>query len=121
MKYIIITIGILILSSCGNSNEKKVIPNFQENDLSFLHLRFGYDKSNKWIKNPDNILILHETFKKIGYNNLISNDEWKDDWNWWLDVKKSPKHLIDSLEITFENYQEAPKYYREFLERRNKE
>ena len=118
MKYIIITIGILILSSCGNSNERKVIPNFQENELSFLHLRFGYDKSNKWIKNPDNILMLHETFKKIGYDNLISNDEWEEDWNWWLDVKKSLKHLIDSLEITFENFEKAPKYYREFWQRR---
>lgn len=118
MKYISIIIGILILSSCGNSNERKVIPKFKENELSFLHLRFGYDKSNKWIKNSDNILMLHETLKKIGYINLINNDEWEEDCSWWLDVKKSPKHLIDSLEITFENYQEAPKYYREFWQRR---
>jgi len=121
MKDIILTIGILILISCGGSNEKKTIPTYQENDLSFLHLRFGYDKSNKWIKKPENILMLHETFKKIGYKNLISKDDWRSGWNWWLDVKKSPKDMIDSLEITYSNHQESPKYYREFWQRRVEE
>ena len=121
MKDIILTIGILILISCGGSNEKKTIPTYQENDLSFLHLRFGYDKSNKWIKKPENILMLHETFKKIGYKNLISKDDWRSGWDWWLDVKKSPKDMIDSLEITYSNYQESPKYYREFWQRRVEE
>jgi len=121
MKDIILTIGILILISCGGSNEKKTIPTYQENDLSFLHLRFGYDKSNKWLKKPENILMLHETFKKIGYKNLISKDDWRSGWNWWLDVKKSPKDMIDSLEITYSNHQESPKYYREFWQRRVEE
>ena len=121
MKNIILTIGILILSGCGNSNERKVIRNFQENELSFLHLRFGYDKSNNWIKKPDNMLMLHETFKKIGYENLIKQEQLEDDWNWWLDVKKSPKILIDSLEITYNDYEESPKYYREFWQRRMNE
>jgi len=121
MKNIILTIGILILISCGGSNEKKTIPTYQENDLSFLHLRFGYDKSNKWLKKPENILMLHETFKKIGYKNLISKDDWRSGWNWWLDVKKSPKDMIDSLEITYSNHQESPKYYREFWQRRVEE
>lgn len=86
--------------------------------MSFLHLRFGYDKSNKWIRKPENILMLHETFKKIGYKNLLSTRDWESDWNWWLDIKKSPKDMIDSLEITYSNYQESPKYYREFWQRR---
>ena len=118
MKNTILIIGILIFLSCENSNEKKVIPNFQEKELSFLHLRFGYDKSNNWIKEPKNILMLHETFKKIGYENLISNEDWTSEWNWYLDVKKSPKHLIDSLESTYSNFQGSPKYYREFWQRR---
>ena len=75
MRYIIITIGLILLSSCGNNNERKIIPEFHENELSFLHLRSGYDKSNEWIKNPDNIILLHETFKKIGYGNLLTNEE----------------------------------------------
>ena len=118
MKYIILTIGLILLSSCGNNNERKIIPEFHENELSFLHLRSGYDKSNKWVKNPDNIILLHETFKKIGYGNLLTNEEWEIDHNWWLGVNKSLRVLIDSLEITYEDYQGAPKYYREFWQRR---
>lgn len=121
MKYIILTLGILILESCGNSNEKNLIPTFQENELSFLHLRFGYDKSNDWIKNPENLNMVHETFKKIGYETLLSQGQWEDYWNWWLDVKNSPENLIDSLEITYNEYEESPKYYQEFWQRRIKE
>lgn len=104
--------------SCGNSNEEKVIPNFKESELSFLHLRFGYEKTDNWIKNPENIMMIHETFKKIGYENLITKEEWIESGIWWLDVWKSPNNLIDSLELTYGNYKESPKYYREFWERR---
>jgi hypothetical protein len=61
-----------MLLSCGNSNEKKVLPNYQEKELSFLHLRFGYDKTNNWIKKSENILMLHETFKKNRIQKIIS-------------------------------------------------
>lgn len=112
---------MLILLSCGNTSNKKVIPNFEENKLSFLHLRNGYDKSNNWIKKPENILMIHETLKKIGYKNLIHEELWTSEWNTYLDVSKKPKDLIDSLEITFENQESSPKYYREFWTRRKKE
>lgn len=121
MKKLFIITGVLILLSCGNSNDKKTIPTFQEKELSFLHLRFGYDKSDKWIKRPENILMLHETFMKIGYTNLINKEDWESNWNWWLDVKRSPKTLVDSLEITYSNYEESEKYYREFWQRRIEE
>lgn len=98
-----------------------MIPKFHEKELSFLHLRFGYDKTNNWIKKPENILMIHETFKKIGYNNLISKEDWESDWNWYLDVSKSPKNLIDSLELTFIEIEESPKYYKEFWGRRKSE
>ena len=117
----ILIIGVLVLLGCSNNHERKSIPNFQERELSFLHLRFGYDTSNIWIKKPENILMLHETFKQIGYKNLVSDEQWTSDWNWYIDVNKSPKNLIDSLELTFEVYNESPKYYREFWLRRMKE
>ncbi len=120
MKNIILLIGIIILLSCGNTN-KKVVPKFKEKELSFLHLRFGYDKTNNWIKKPENILMLHETFKKIGYKNLINHEDWISEWNWYLDVSKSPKNLIDSLEITYNNLNDSPKYYQEFWKRRKHE
>ena len=61
MKNIISLIGILLFFSCGTgtTDNKNVIPNFKEKELSFLHLRFGYDKWSSWIKNPENILMLH--------------------------------------------------------------
>jgi hypothetical protein len=118
---ILIIIGILIFSSCKNNFEEKETPNFEEKELSFLHLRFGYDTENKWIKKPENILMIHETLKKIGYKNLIQEEEWADNWVWYLGVNKNPRNLIDSLELTFANFEESPTYYQEFWQRRQKE
>lgn len=121
MKDVILISIILILIGCENQTSNKSIPHYQEKELSFLHLKNGYDKSNNWIKNPENLLMIHETFKKIGYKNLIDEDLWTDEWNPYLDVKKKPKNLIDSLELTFENHEISSKYYKEFWERRKKE
>lgn len=120
-KTIVILLGIAMFWSCGNSSQKEIIPNFQEKELSFAHLKYGYDKNHKWIKNPENILMLHETFKKIGYQNIMTKEKWNSEWNPYLDIKKSPKNLVDSLILTFENTAESPKYYKEFWERRKKE
>ena len=62
--------------------------------------------------------MLHETFKKIGYNNLVTEKDLTSDWNWFVDVSRSPGDLLDSLEVTYQNYLEAPTYYREFWQRR---
>lgn len=121
MKKTALLFAILSLLSCRNIDEKKVIPYYQEKRLSFLHLQWGYDKTNNWIKKPDNILMLHETFKKIGYQNLINEEVWTNSGIWYLDVKKSPKNLIDSLELTHSDYKKASKYYREFWQRRKNE
>ncbi len=118
MKLKVLIFGLIITLSCRNSNNQKEIPNFEEKELSFLHCREGYDKWNNWIKQPANILMTHETFKKIGYKNLISEELWTSDWNTYLDVSKTPENLIDSLEITFKNHKGSPKYFREFWERR---
>jgi len=75
------------------------VPNFEEKKLSFSELRFGYNTSNRWIKKPENILMLHETFKMIGYENLISEEDILSDGILYLDVKKNPLHLIDSLDL----------------------
>lgn len=118
MKINILIFGLIITLSCRNSNNQKEIPNFEENELSFLHCRAGFDKWNNWIKQPTNILMTHETLKKIGYKNLISKELWTSEWNTYLDVSKTPKNLIDSLEITFKNHNSSPKYFKEFWERR---
>ncbi len=55
----------------------------------------------KWIRKPENIIVAHETCKKIGYEKLlgfVSND-----YIWFLDVNKPANELIDSLIITYQN------------------
>ncbi len=122
MKYSIIFISFLFYFGCSNSTGiKKDNTFYYERELSFLHLRYGFNKENKWIKHPENILKLHETFKKFGYRNIFDEEVWNDDWNWYLDVSKSPKNLFDSLELTYMNSSKSPKYYQEFWERRKKE
>jgi len=65
--------------------------------------------------------MLHQTFTKVGYRNLISEAEWNSKGIWYIDSNKSPKQLIDSLELTYPLYNEAPKYYKEFWQRRTDE
>ena len=119
MKKIVIIL-ILGICSCGDYKESNEIPFFYEKELSFLFLKDGYDVSNTWIKQPANIEMLHETFKEIGYLKILEHLNWTEDWTLQIDNRKSLKNLIDSIEITYQNKQ-APKYYREFWERRIKE
>jgi len=118
VKYIILFVTLFSLIACDSSDSKKLIPSYNERELSFSHLKNGYDVTNSWIKDPDNIIMLHETFKKIGYNNLVNRDLWEGKGYWYLDVNKSPQNWIDSLELTYSNFEFAPKYYREFWQRR---
>jgi len=121
MKYSVFIASLFLIFGCGNNTTKNEPSFFHETELSFLHIRYGYDKENNWIKKPENILKIHETFKKFGYKKLFNDQEWNDDWNWYLDVSKSPKNLFDSLELTYRHFKSSPKYYKEFWERRKKE
>lgn len=113
---------LLTASGCKSEREKEPISFFEERQPGFFHLRFGYEPSNQWIRKPDNILMLHETFKKIGYQKLISNYKWTENPSTsYAYVNHSLKNLIDSLEITYSNPEDAPKYYREFWQRRRVE
>ena len=116
------TILILIIGSwsCGNYKESNEIPFFYEKELSFIFLKDQYDKSNQWIKEPSNIEMLHETFKEIGYLRILEHLNWTEDWTLQIDNKKSLKNLIDSLEINYQQ-EDAPKYYKEFWQRRTQE
>jgi len=110
-------IVITLILSCGN-NKKEAISIFEEKQFSFSHLRFNFAPRSQWIKKPENMLILHETFKKIGYRNLLNESIWNDERIWELDISKSPKNWIDSLELTYREYENAPKYYNKFWKRR---
>ncbi len=117
----ILTGLFLLLTSCNNSptDDRK---NYVESEPTFFELRNGNWLTNKWIRKPENLLKIHETFKKVGYNNLIGNllsdnpvivQE--------IYINKMGYHLIDSLVLTYKNREAGTKYYTEFWTRREKE
>jgi len=110
-----LTVILLFLVLIGCSKEPLTIPNYKERKLSFSDLRYGYDTSNQWIRIPQNILMVHETFKKIGYKSLLSEESW------FIDINKDVNVLIDSLLLTYDKVETSPKYYSEFWKRRIKE
>jgi hypothetical protein len=117
---------ILLVFSCTNQSEEELefYPSFQEKELSFLHLKHGFpiDTTTTWIRKSENILMLHETFKKFGYDILLTECNWKDEPTLAVGyINNSIYNLIDSLETTYQDYKNAPKYYKEFWERRENE
>lgn len=126
LKNILKTLMILLVFSCTNQSEEELefYPSFQEKELSFLHLKHGFpiDTTTTWIRKSENILMLHETFKKFGYDILLTECNWKDEPTLAVGyINNSIYNLIDSLETTYQDYKNAPKYYKEFWERRENE
>lgn len=94
--------------------EKKAANFYQEKQLSFFHLRNGYKPGMDWIKDPKVLFMVHESLHKIGYNYLNEHFLLSD----FVDISMPQVQWVDSLELTYENYLQAPKYYREFWQRR---
>jgi hypothetical protein len=117
-KLYILIIGLLIIFSCSQ-NDKETKENYIESQPTFFQLRHGDWTTNEWIRKPQNLKIIHETFKKFGYIELIGsrlNDNpfiLQD-----LYIKNEPYNLIDSLILAFDNKDLDVKYYREFWLRR---
>ena len=111
----------LLLTSCNNSttDDRK---NYVESEPTFFELRNGDWLPNKWIRKPENLLTIHETFKKVGYNNILGrilsdNPVIVQD----IYINKKGYYLIDSLVLTYKKRDEGTKYYKEFWARREKE
>ncbi|WP_282079393.1 hypothetical protein [Aquimarina algiphila] len=120
-KISILTISLLAIFSCSKS-KKKVKQNYSESQTTFFQLRHGDWTSNQWIRNPQNLKTIHETFMKFGYIDLIGNRLGDNPFILQdLYIKKEPSHLIDSLILTFKNKELNVKYYREFWSRREQE
>ncbi|RKN79842.1 hypothetical protein [Ulvibacterium marinum] len=130
-----IVLIILVLMTSGCVSDKKKSDNhpsryFIENKLSFFdpyeityadHKYRGYTYET-WLRKPNNLEMLHETFKKIGYKKLISDyDLTSNPCLLWSYVKRPLNHIIDSLVITYPLDIIEAKYYREFWQRRKKE
>ncbi|MEM6516988.1 MAG: hypothetical protein AAF688_12450 [Bacteroidota bacterium] len=117
----ILTLSFLTLFSCSQ-NEKKARDYYVESQPSFFDLKHGDWTTNDWIRKPENLKMIHETFKKFGYMDLIGSRLNENPLILQeIYIKNKPYNLIDSLIISFENKELDVKQYREFWLRREKE
>lgn len=118
----ILTGLFLLLTSCKNSttDERK---NYAESEPTFFELRNGDWLTNKWIRKPENLLTVHETFKKFGYTKLILDHLLNDNPLIIQDIyiNRPGRQLLDSLELTYNQTDIEGKYFREFWQRRKAE
>jgi hypothetical protein len=118
----LINIGLLIFISCGTPTETVDNSSYLEKRLSFYDPSDENFSLNVWIRKPENIRTLHETFKKYGYSKIFSDyDLTKNPCMIWSYINKPCSTLIDSLILTYPQADESPKYYREFWDRRKAE
>lgn len=121
-KLLTLNILILLLISCVNK-EKSKTEFYIENNISFFDLRNLDWTKNEWIRKPENLKMVHESFKKFGYEkleNLISKSE-----NHFLIqgiyIKRNFENVMDSLQLTYNKPEIQTKYYTEFWNRRKME
>jgi hypothetical protein len=118
----ILTGLFLLLTSCNNSStdDRK---NYIESEPTFFELRNGDWLTNKWIRKPENLLAIHETFKKFGYTKLIPDRLLNDNPFFIQDIyiNRPGSQLLDSLELTYNQTDIKGKYFREFWQRRKAE
>ena len=91
----ILTGLFLLLTSCNNSttDDRK---NYVESEPTFFELRNGDWLTNKWIRKPESLLKIHETFKKVGYMNLITDNLLFETYK-YQDLKWNKDSLATSL------------------------
>lgn len=118
-----ILIGLsLLLNSC-NSSTTDNLKSYVESEPTFFELRNGNWLSNNWIRKQENLLRIHESFKKVGYMRLIKNNLLFDNPIIIQDIyiNKQINHLFDSLELTYNLPVIKDNYYRAFWQRRKAE
>ncbi|WP_452227742.1 hypothetical protein [Lacinutrix sp. MEBiC02404] len=96
---------------------------YTENQTSFFDLRNSDWTKNTWIRKPENLKTIHESFKKLGYDK-IENLILKSDNEFLIQdvyIKKNFENLTDSLELTYEKPEIQTNYYAEFWKRRKAE
>jgi hypothetical protein len=124
-----ILLSTLILFSfigCDSKSENKKVEiqeQYIEKQLPFTDL-FNYRiKDNDWIRNSENILTVHETFKNSFYKKYLTTETLDQTpfLGGGLYYNISLRTKIDSLIITYSDHLNSPKYYQEFWTRRQKE
>lgn len=116
---------VLLLAGCeyGSTSNNRIF--YIESTPTFFDLRNGGWTSNNWIRKPENLIMVHETFKKIGYPTLISKyvGELSEEpiIVHGMYINKSARSLMDSLLLTYGQHKVTDKYYNEFWNRRKTE
>ncbi|WP_425077882.1 hypothetical protein [Psychroserpens sp. S379A] len=86
-------------------------------------MRNGDWTKNSWIRKPENLKIVHESFKKFGYDKL-EHLIFKSENEFLIQgiyIKRNFENLMDSLELTYSKPEIQTKYYAEFWNRRKAE
>lgn len=130
MKYLFLLLFFVSLSCSNRSTETEEPVGYIERQLSFFNPQepmwqngqykgFIYEQ---WIREPENLLMIHETFKKLGYKNIFDSESRYSTVFWYgIMIKKPMNELLDSLILTRELDSISSKYYREFWNRRKSE
>ena len=121
-KLLTILLLTFLILSCKN-DKKSELEFYAENQTSFFDLRNGDWTKNLWIRKPENLKMIHESFKKFGYEKL-ENLIFKSDNEFLIQgiyIKRNFENLIDSLELTYNKPEIQTKYYAEFWNRRKAE
>jgi hypothetical protein len=121
-KLLPLNILILLFVSCVNK-EKSESEFYAENKTSFFDLRNSDLTKNTWIRKPENLKTIHESFKKFGYEKL-ENLIYKSENSFLIEdiyIKRNFENLMDSLQLTYNKPEIQTKYYAEFWNRRKSE
>lgn len=120
---IFLLFGLLLFLACCKNPTNDSHNHYLENHPTFFNLHNGDWVTNTWIRKPENLLAMHETFKKIGYMNLLSSDLLfeKPLITNGIFINRKLCHLLDSLELTCNRPDINVNYYREFWQRRKVE
>jgi len=118
----IIILSLKLVTGC-NLSDNNAIDRFIETQPGFFNLRHGDPTKNSWIRNPQNLLMVHETFKKMGYRNLIDMNLLTGNpfIGQGVYINTPLRQILDSLEITYRLDTIQEKYYKEFWQRRKAE
>lgn len=104
---------LLALSGCRDETIHYIEAQTSFPTMDQVDMSAGYNS----VRDPHQLLIIHETCKKIGYKKLLAR--YQDDFHW---ITSRPLHpWMDSLILSYGIDSMQERYYREFWQRRRKE
>jgi hypothetical protein len=126
--FLLVIITSIVLAGCQKKTDAKdedsnVNERYIEKQLPFTDLFYFRIQDNQWIRRPENVITVHETFKKTFYKKYLTEKTLDQkpfvDGDLYFNISLRTK--IDSLTFTYPHFENATKYYREFWSRRKTE